>query len=278
MNLYFFKSLFCQTGILTRRYTRIILHDKKKLRMVIIFPLVLALVIVWVAGKGMFDTFEQTQACLFMIVSSTIFVGLCNTIQEICKERSIVKREYMANLNLASYIISKMLVQGAISVISTIISMTVYGIAFDFPKKGIISGSSFFDFFVSILLLMLASNAMGILVSSVVKNNDAANTIAPYLLIVQVVFSGVLFDMEGFMDVIASLMVSKWGMAELGSVCRLNDLPSKVNIPGYTIEAKDIYMSTQGHLSTVWLILITVLILCSVIGAVVLRRVAKDVR
>ena len=278
MNLSIFQSFFSQIGILTSRYTHIILHDKKKLRMIIIFPLALALVIVWVAGAGMFEKFEKTQACLFMIVSSTIFVGLCNTIQEVCKERNIVKREYMANLNLGSYILSKLLVQGAVSIISTIISMTVYGIAFDFPQDGLILNSCFADFFVSVLLLMLASNAMGVLISSSVKNNDTANTIAPYLLIVQVVFSGVLFEMEGFMDVIASLMVSKWGMAELGAICRLNDLPSKLDIPGYTVPPKDIYSATASHLISVWFILAGIVIVCSTAGALVLRRVAKDVR
>ena len=129
------EGIFFQSMVLADRYTHTILHNKKKLIMIFLFPLALALVIVWVAGKGMFETFEQTQACLFMMVSSTIFVGLCNTIQEVCKERNIVKREYMANLNLASYILSKLMVQGAVSVISTAIAMGVYAVAFDFPKE-----------------------------------------------------------------------------------------------------------------------------------------------
>ncbi len=272
------EGIFFQSMVLADRYTHTILHNKKKLIMIFLFPLALALVIVWVAGKGMFETFEQTQACLFMIVSSTIFVGLCNTIQEVCKERNIVKREYMANLNLASYILSKLMVQGAVSVISTAIAMGVYAVAFDFPKEGVVTKSVTADFMISLLLLMLASNAMGLMISSIVKTNDAANTIAPYLLIVQVVFSGVLFEMEGFMDTIANLMVSKWGMAELGSACGINDFPSKIKIPGYVIPEKDIYRSTSAHLIYVWLVLVLILFICSTVSVIVLRRVSKDVR
>ena len=272
------EGIFYQTGILISRYLRTITHDKKKLIMIVGFPLVLAGVIVWVAGEGMFETFEQTQACLFMIVSATIFVGLCNTIQEVCKERNIVKREYMANLNLTAYILSKIIVQGLISIISTLISLAVYGIAFDFPEEGLIFPSALGDFFLSILVLMLASNAMGIMISSIVKSNDTANTIAPYLLIVQVVFSGVLFDMEGVMDKIADAMASKWGMAELGAASFINDLPSKVDIPGYTIDPKDIYESTAEHLGFVWLILLLFVVLCSAVSIVVLHSVSKDTR
>ena len=48
-------------------------------------------------------------------------MGLLNTIQEVNKERVILKREYMGNLKLPIYMLSKYIVQGVISLIQAVI-------------------------------------------------------------------------------------------------------------------------------------------------------------
>ncbi len=53
------------------------------------------------------------------------------------------------------------------------------------------------------------------------EKEEAANVLAPYILIVQLIFSGILFNMEGMADYISYIMISKWGMEALGSIADL---------------------------------------------------------
>lgn len=287
-------SVWYQTKVLVQRYIRTITHDKKRIAMILLFPLAIALVINWVAGENMMKYFTETQACLFMVVCSTIFVGVCNAIQEVCKERNIVKREYMANLSLVAYVMSKMIVQGLISAIEVVISGVVYIIAFDTPAEALDESCDALssvllptnlELLLSLFFIMLASNAIGILISSLVKTGDAANTIAPYLLIVQIVFSGVLFPMEGAMDAFASLMVSKWGMGLLAITYQLEKvtifseqmadmsplMPFEFDVPG-------IYEISSGNILLYWLIMLAFVAVCMAASMIVLRNVSKDTR
>ena len=64
------------------------------------------------------------------------------------------------------------------------------------------------EFYISIFLLMYAADAMGIMISCLVKKEEAANVLAPYILIVQLIFSGILFAMEGMADYISYVMTT----------------------------------------------------------------------
>lgn len=262
-----------QTLILVSRYAETIWNKKIKVAMLIGLPVLAAIVITLVINEEkMFSVFYDTKTGLFMMAAASIFVGLCNANTEVCKERNIVKREYMTNLSLASYIGSKLIVQGAICFVQTLILMLIYQNAFDFPEDGLVLSSSSADIFVSLLLLMFSATTMGIFISSAVKTNDTANTITPYLLIFQLIFSGCLFNLEGAMDTVGSFMVSKWGMNALGTAADLN------SFPGAYKSTMDSYEYTEDHLFSMWLILILFSVAFSIGSILILRRVSKDTR
>lgn len=261
-----------QTGILVRRYAETIWNKKIKVAMLVGFPVLAAVVITLVINEEkMFYTFYETKTGLFMMAAAAIFVGLCNSNTEVCKERNIVKREYMTNLSLASYIGSKLIVQGLICFAQTLILMLIYSRTFDFPEEGLFFGTGTADIFVSLLLLMFSSTTMGLFLSSAVKTNDTANTITPYLLIFQIIFSGCLFELEGAMDTVGSLMVSKWGMNALGTAADLNSLPGGM-------KTYDAYDYDSSHLLSMWLVLALFAVAFSVGSVFILRRVSKDTR
>ena len=60
------------------------------------------------------NTYEMTRVCSSLVLFC-FWVGMLNAIQEVCKERSILKREYMTGLSLNQYILSKILVLGVLS-------------------------------------------------------------------------------------------------------------------------------------------------------------------
>lgn len=92
-----------------------------RLGLLMIQPILIAILIKVVASDDVFDIYEPTQQILFTFSCSGIWIGIFNTIQEVCKERAIVKREYMSNLRLTTYILSKYAIQLLISLAQTFI-------------------------------------------------------------------------------------------------------------------------------------------------------------
>lgn len=152
-------------------------------------------------------------------------MGLLNTIQEVNKERVILKREYMGNLKLPIYMLSKYIVQGVISLIQAVILVVTFVLVKGTPScKGVIISNATVEMIVLIFLTIYASAGMGLLLSSITKSADRAMAIAPFVLIIQLIFSGILFELTGATDKISYVTFSRWAMESIGSTCNLNEL------------------------------------------------------
>ena len=268
-------SFWNQFKVLTARYAELMLHDRQRLVLLLAQPIIIAILLGIVAAEKVFDVYEDTKSILFALVCSGIWIGLFNSIQEICKERVILKREYMANLKLPIYILSKYVVQLALGFIQTLLMLGLFAVIVGIPEKGVIIGSGFVECALTLLLTVMASASMGLIISAFAKNGDRAMTFAPFVLIVQLLFSGILFKLEGAVDVISRVTVSRWAIEGLGCTADLNNLVSKTGIPR---EAEDLFTHTAAHLWQVWGILLIFVVVFGVLATVMLRSVAKDQR
>lgn len=241
-------------------------------------------------NDGELAGFSGTQTGLFMLACVAIFVGICNSVQEICKERNILKREYMTNLKLSAYMVSKLVVQGLVCAVQMLVVLLIFYTSVSdkvYPEKGIVLSSSKIEVFITMFLLTFAADAIALLISAIVKNSSTANTFIPIILIVQIVFSGVLFDLGGFMDKFANIMISKWGIGALAATYHLNEsrVTMVLNNPSMTLQlgddmsrVKDLYVSTASNLLSIWGILVVFIAICAILSGVVLTRVKKDKR
>lgn len=191
----------------------------------------------------------------------------------------------MSGSRLRCYTGSRALVQFFLCAIqSAILSLSYIGVAVvygnDLPEKGLVTNYPMLEFYISILLLMYAADAMGIMISCLVRKEEAANVLAPYILIVQLIFSGILFNMEGMADYISYIMISKWGMEALGSIADLNNLQLKIQmtVPNVPHDFENRFEATSGHLLMVWAILAGFTVAFLLIGNILLHRVSKDAR
>lgn len=266
-----------QLCVLTARYFELIWNDKQRLLLLLLQPLIIALLLTVVAQSDAFRIYEPTQSIMFALACSGIWIGLFNTIQEVCKERPILKREYMGNLKLWAYIVSKYIVQGVICIVQSTVLTTLFLLLMKHgPKKEQILPTPQLEIWLTIFLTIFASAAMGLIVSALVRNADRAMAIAPFVLIIQLLFSGVLFELKGAAHKISNFTVSRWAMECLGNITNLNKLDSKIKeIPR---EANDFYNRGAGHLSQTWGILLLVSLVCGVISIIVLHNLKKDQR
>lgn len=266
-----------QLGVLTARYFELIWNDKQRLLLLLLQPLIIALLLTVVAKKEVFKIYGDTQSIMFALACSGIWIGLFNTIQEVCKERAILKREYMGNLRLWTYILSKYIVQGVLCVVQSTILTAIFLLAMKHaPKSAQILGYPQLEIWVTVFLTIYASAAMGLIVSAFVKNSDRAMAIAPFVLIIQLLFSGVLFELEGAAHKISNVTVSRWSMECLGNITDLNKLDMEIKTMPH--EPNDFYNRGVGHLLQTWGILFLVAVVCGVISVVVLRNLKRDQR
>ena len=266
----------------------VLLGERRNLIISLLFPFIAAAIIIWIAGKDMFINHESTKSACFIIVCSAIWCGLFNSIQSIVKERENIKRDYVSGaLRIECYTASRAILQLCLCLVQSIVLfLAIPGVALvydnDLPNSGILFDSPLPEYFISIFFVLLASDTMGLAISSFVKKDELASKLAPYILIAELLFSGTLFEMKGIAKVFSGIMISRWGMEALGSISDVNAIEPRANIesgmpllPLYEFEEFD---PTGGHLLGAWAIMLMFVLVPLVICNVCLHNVKKDTR
>ena len=186
---------------------------------------VIASVVTFVVGANLFVTQEGTLMGAFALVCVCIWNGFFNSIQVVCRERGIVKREHRSGLHVSSYIMAQMIYQFMLCLAQTVITLVICNLSgVKFPQLGIITGKGMVDVGITLLLITFSADMMALMVSCVVRTTTTAMTVMPFLLIFQLVFSGGFFQLEGFAKKITVLTISRWGLDSLCAVGRYNEL------------------------------------------------------
>lgn len=302
--------------LLLRQGILVLLGEKRNLIISLLFPFIAAAITVWIAGEDMFNTFESTKSACFILVCAAIWGGLFNSIQSLVKERENIKRDYVSGaLRIECYMGSRAIIQFVLCLVqSFVLAMSIPAVEWvhgnSMPSSGLFEGPVMLEFYLSLFLIMFASDALGLLISSIVKKEELASKLAPYILIAQLLFSGVLFKLEGAANILSGIMISRWGMEALGSICNLNDQTTKVyagmeeeglteavdcacvkmagmeSCPCSTgileslqhPEFEEAFESTAGHLALVFFIMFLFVAIPLVAADIMLHRVKKDGR
>lgn len=244
------KSFFKHFFTLLKRKFNMLLNNKQQLILLFGQAPLIAFLLSFVVTDNLFYSYEETKAILFTFSTAAIWIGLLNSIQEICKERVILEKEYMSNLRLSAYICSKVFYLLIIALVQSFLLLITFIIVVDVPKTGLIY-NWFIDSFITIFLTIASSSAMGLFVSSVSKDPSVALTMPAILLVPQLLFSGMLFPLNGLVDKISNFILSRWSVEALGTINDLNSLVGTIQevIPGYIREAESYYEFTISHLN-----------------------------
>lgn len=266
-----------QLSVLCARYWKLLTNDTQRLLLLMAQAPLLAVLISFVANDEQFVQYEMTKSLLFALSCSAFWVGMLNAIQEICKERTILKREFMTGLSLDSYISSKIIVLGIMCLIQSALITAVFSALVGLPDEGLML-PAFMELLVTIFLTATASTAMGLFVSSLFTNADRAMTVAPILLMPQILFSGLIFKLSDTTEIISWLAVCRWSMEGLGTTSNLNDLPTRMQQQGLPVKhtPEEFYDFTVEHLMTTWGILLLFTFVFLALARVALSKIDKE--
>lgn len=235
-----------QLGILIRRCVELQIHDFKRILMQLIMAPGLAL-LMYIAfqNTGAFDDGGAVQRISLTMACCAFWIGLFNTIQEICKEKQIYRRERMANLRLFPYISSKFIVNAVLSFIQTILLMGVLSATLGMPSSGQqFPNHPFMEMFITTYLTMISAACMGLAVSAVVDNSDQAISVAPILLIPQILFSGAIVGLEGIVNKISYFISCRHACVAYCTTADMNALNQAADMYGFfTPDSKYVFES-----------------------------------
>ena len=263
--------------MLCSRYMKLVANDRQRLILLLVQAPLLALLISLVADGQQFEQYEMTKSLLFALSCSAFWVGMLNAIQEVCKERSILKREYMAGLSLNAYILSKILVLGILCLIQSALIVGVFSVSVGLPEEGLFM-PPVVELLITTFLTAVASAAMGLFVSSLFTNADRAMTVAPILLMPQILFSGLIFKLDGATELISWFAVCRWSMEGYGTTANLNELELKMQQEGIMIphDAEAFFDFTTEHMLKAWGILLVFVIVFLLLARIVLTTIGKE--
>ena len=99
-------------------------------------------------------------------------------------------------------------------------------------------------------------------------------TIAPLLLVPQLLFSGMLFKLDGVNEFISNFVLCRWSVEALGTTTDLNSLPNSFQnmMPGVVREVEDYFEFTIEHFGTDILIILGMTFILLICCYVILRK------
>ena len=267
------KSFLKQLITLIIRYVKLISNDFMQLLLLFAQAPIVGLLLTTVTNDQLYKSYDDTKAVLFSLGCASIWLGLLNSVQEICKEKVILQKEHMSDLKLSAYLLSKFIVQGILAFIQSILMVGIFQKIVGVSDNNILFGS-FWDIQIICFLSILSAAALGLFISSLVKNSNLAMSVIPLILVPQLLFSGMLFKLDGVSDFISNFVLCRWSVEGLGTSANLNGLTHLVQTinPLITVEAEDYFTFTQEHFIHIIFVILLMTFVLMLFSYFVLRK------
>jgi len=173
------------------------------------------------SGKGEIYSFSENEnipAYLFMCVITSLFFGLMISAEEIVKDRKILKRESFLNLSWLSYLNSKILIMFIISAFQTLSFVLIGNLILE------IKGMTL-SYWLVLFTTSCFANILGLNISSAFSSVITIYIFIPFIVIPQLLFSGVLIKFDKlhltssssreYVPLIGDIMTARWSFEAL---------------------------------------------------------------
>ncbi|MFG2572198.1 FHA domain-containing protein [Streptomyces sp. NPDC048481] len=273
---------------LVRRYVSVIASDKGFLALTVILPAVLGAVSLLIdSGNSLLPNPVNPKSgriipngtattVLLILAVGACFAGAANSVRELIKERVIYERERATGLSRSAYLMSKVFVLGVVTVLQGLLVGVIGFASREIPKEGLVlGGATMFELSIPIMALGFTSMMFGLVISSLVKTAEKTMPLLVMFAIIQVVFTGCLFTLNGAVGVnqFSYLMPSRWAVAAAGATLDFN----KISPPKDGGAADPLWEHTVGAWSLDMIALIVLGVICGFFVARFLRRHEPEV-
>ena len=213
---------------LTLRYVRILRADLVALIVLLAAAPFIALLLSSAFKRSVFaltwaegGDARQGVALMFLLGSSSVFLGAFVAARAIAEEGRIYSRERLVNLKIVPYILSKLATLGIFSLIQSALLLGIISRRIDLPGDT----DTFLALYGTLVLTNLAAVGMGLVVSAVAANGLQATLVMVLLLVPQLVLSGSLVPLSQLNPApkaISTVIIGRWSLSLLGHFVDLN--------------------------------------------------------
>jgi ABC-type multidrug transport system ATPase subunit len=243
-NYYSVPGILKQTGIFFTRDILSKLADRQYILMSLLGSPLLAFLLAYFTRHSEGQSYVLSQndnipAYLFMCVITSLFFGLMISSEEIVKDRKILKRESFLNLSWLSYLNSKILIMFLISAIQTILFVMIGNLILGIKGMAL-------SYWLILFSTSCFANLLGLNISSAFNSVITIYILIPFILIPQILFSGVLVKFDKlnlskysaleYVPVLGDLMTGRWSFEAL-AVNQFKNNDYKKLFIDYEIEA-----------------------------------------
>jgi energy-coupling factor transporter ATP-binding protein EcfA2/ABC-type multidrug transport system permease subunit len=220
------------------RMLRVIFADRGYSILIVGLPIALAILsraIPGHAGLGEdvtgFNLEAQRRLAVFIVGAS--FMGIAIAIREIVGEQSIYRRERAIGLSPTAYLASKVTIFVLIDAMQVCLFVYLSMIGLKRPVEPLILNAPLVDILIAVWLVAVASTAIGLFASAMVRTADQTTPILVISVMFQLVLSGALFAVytSPVLSWLAYLDPARWGMAASAASVSLPHLPAEISDP-----------------------------------------------
>ena len=179
-----------------------------------------------IARNDFFQTMEGTIKGSLALTCIAIWNGCFNSILSVCEERTTIISLRKRGLRITSFIVSTLFTQALLCFFQTVLVMySCVLIGIDFPSEGMMSSSLILEIGITIFLITYAADMMSLCVSSLVRKPVNAMMIMPFLLVIQLVFSGSVINVAAWSNSISRFTISNYGVKCIAAQADYNNRP-----------------------------------------------------
>ncbi|MEU2873083.1 FHA domain-containing protein [Streptomyces olivoreticuli] len=279
------QSWGSQLWTLMRRYASVIASDRGFIGLMFILPAVLGGVScvipsdygLGVPAKGHFN--QDAGTIMLILAVGMCFSGAANSVRELIKERVIYERERAVGLSRSAYLMSKVIVLGAITAVQGALICAIGFSVRKLPEHGlIVKNLPAVEICLVIIALGFTSMMIGLVISSLVKTSEKTMPLLVMFAIVQVVFTGIMFkiyDSPGI-EQFAWLMPSRWAIGASAATLDLSHIMAPMDKNNRN-NVDPLWAHTASQWGIDMVVLIALGALCGFVVARLLRRHEPEV-
>ena len=182
-----------------------------------------------VIRRKFFLSMEGSLIGAFALTCVAIWNGCFNSIQSVCRERAIIKREHRSGMHISSYVAAHMIYQFLLCAAQTALTLFVLRqLEVQIPKgygSGTLTPWKICDIGITMLLISYAADMMSLFLSSVSRTTTGAMTLMPFILLFQLVFSGGIIPLPAWSQSLSNYTISNYGIRALAAQGEYNELP-----------------------------------------------------
>ncbi|MFV2121856.1 ABC transporter permease, partial [Streptomyces sp. Act-28] len=223
------QSRGSQLRTLVRRYAAALSADRTFLAIMVALPFVMG-AMARALSEGRLGR-ESTLNVLLILCVGGVLTGAANAVRELVKERTIYRRERAVGLSRSAYLMSKVIVLGAVTVVQAVVLTLValVGVPMNVPDGRGVLLPPLVEVALAVAALSFTAMMLGLFVSALVRKEEVTMPLLVLLAIVQVVFCGALLSVRGtpVLEQLAWLVPSRWAFAAMAATVDLG-----VTVPG----------------------------------------------